>query len=216
MRYNPPPNWPPAPEGWQPPAGWQPDPSWGPAPAGWSIWLNDDGTPSGPVYGTASAPYGVPPVAKKKGHAVRNVFLVIVLIIIGGSIAAGVSSNGTTDTPVVTSDDSSPSKAPAKTGTLTNNDKAAKDVAITACTADDLGYMDAKVTITNNSSKTSNYIVTIAFDSPDGKTQLATGTAIVNDLQSGQKSPQDANGLQDANGATFTCRISDVSRYAAG
>ena len=40
-RFNPPPNWPPAPDGWTPPAGWRPDPAWGPAPAGWNFWVED-------------------------------------------------------------------------------------------------------------------------------------------------------------------------------
>jgi hypothetical protein len=39
MRYNPPPNWPAPPPGWQPPPGWEPDPAWGPAPQGWPVWL---------------------------------------------------------------------------------------------------------------------------------------------------------------------------------
>jgi hypothetical protein len=41
LRYNPPPGWPPAPEGFSPPPGWQPDPSW-PPPPGWQLWVNDD------------------------------------------------------------------------------------------------------------------------------------------------------------------------------
>lgn len=40
-RFNPPPNWPPAPAGWQPQPGWQPDPSWPPAPPGWQLWVDD-------------------------------------------------------------------------------------------------------------------------------------------------------------------------------
>lgn len=42
MRFNPPPNWPSAPQGWQPPPGWAPDPSWPPAPEGWQLWVDDD------------------------------------------------------------------------------------------------------------------------------------------------------------------------------
>ena len=41
MRFNPPPNWPPAPPGWTPPPGWAPDPSWPPPPPGWSLWVPD-------------------------------------------------------------------------------------------------------------------------------------------------------------------------------
>lgn len=37
--FNPPPNWPTPPEGWEPPPGWQPHPSWGEPPAGWQLWV---------------------------------------------------------------------------------------------------------------------------------------------------------------------------------
>ncbi len=42
MRYNPPPTWPAAPEGWRPPPGWEPDPSWPAAPEGWQLWVEDE------------------------------------------------------------------------------------------------------------------------------------------------------------------------------
>jgi hypothetical protein len=38
VRWVAPPNWPPTPEGFAPPAGWQPDPSWPPPPPGWQFW----------------------------------------------------------------------------------------------------------------------------------------------------------------------------------
>lgn len=38
-RFNPPPNWPAPPEGWQPQPGWTPDPSWPPPPPGWELWV---------------------------------------------------------------------------------------------------------------------------------------------------------------------------------
>jgi len=41
-RLNPPPGWPPAPDGFVPPQGWQPDPAWPPAPPGWQLWVQDD------------------------------------------------------------------------------------------------------------------------------------------------------------------------------
>jgi hypothetical protein len=39
MRFNPPPGWPPPPEGFTPDPGWQPDPSWPAAPPGWRLWV---------------------------------------------------------------------------------------------------------------------------------------------------------------------------------
>ncbi len=46
LRYNPPPGWPPAPEGFIPPPGWQPDPSWPPAPPGWQLVVDDNQMPT--------------------------------------------------------------------------------------------------------------------------------------------------------------------------
>lgn len=68
MRFNPPPNWPPAPPGWAPDSNWSPDPSWPPPPAGWPLWVDDadgaipqfpPGQPPFPVY-----PGGWPPPAQ--------------------------------------------------------------------------------------------------------------------------------------------------------
>ena len=39
QRFNPPPNWPPPPEGFSPAPDWQPDPSWGPPPPDWPLWV---------------------------------------------------------------------------------------------------------------------------------------------------------------------------------
>lgn len=45
LRFNPPPTWPPVPQGWTPPAGWQPDPAWGPVPDGWQLWVEQNDQP---------------------------------------------------------------------------------------------------------------------------------------------------------------------------
>jgi hypothetical protein len=61
-RLNPPPGWPPVPQGFTPPPGWQPDPSWPPAPPGWQLWVEDSSLgPMRPVvpgvhYATADMP----------------------------------------------------------------------------------------------------------------------------------------------------------------
>ncbi|PWR09919.1 hypothetical protein DKT68_10565 [Micromonospora acroterricola] len=51
MRFNTPPGWPAAPEGWIPPAGWQPDPSWPAPPPGWQLFIDDT-----PQQGPANLP----------------------------------------------------------------------------------------------------------------------------------------------------------------
>ncbi len=217
MRYNPPSNWPQPPAGWTPPPGWQPDPAWGPPPPGWQLWADD--TP--------------------KRHTGRNVLLGVgaVLVLLIG-IGAAVGGNSSPKTPAGASPSTTvgPTSAPAPSTTtavavatttvpptvtkttpavLGANEDAKKDVKITSCAKDaTLGYVSAGVLITNHSSKPSNYLVTVVFESPDGSTQLGTGIAAANDLQPGQKAPETAAGLDQVTGK-FTCRVSAVTRYAS-
>jgi hypothetical protein len=81
LRFNPPPEWPPVPEGFTPQPGWQPDPSWPPSPPGWKLWITEDQPPADPSqaispsqaddpplpassssgqYGSPGTPYGIP------------------------------------------------------------------------------------------------------------------------------------------------------------
>ena len=55
LRFNPPPGWPPAPEGFTPQPGWQPDPSWPTPPAGWQLWVSEDQPPADSSEATNSA-----------------------------------------------------------------------------------------------------------------------------------------------------------------
>lgn len=41
MTFNPPPNWPTPPVGWNPEPGWEPDPSWPKPPDGWRLWVDE-------------------------------------------------------------------------------------------------------------------------------------------------------------------------------
>jgi hypothetical protein len=73
-RFNPPPNWPPAPPGWTPPPGWQPDPAWPAPPQGWPLWVEDT-PPQAPV---TQSPWEQGPVAQGpagQGTAVRRPIL---------------------------------------------------------------------------------------------------------------------------------------------
>jgi hypothetical protein len=60
LRFNPPPGWPPPPEGFVPGPGWQPDPSWPPPPPGWRLWVDDQQIP-GQARVPQQAPPGTPP-----------------------------------------------------------------------------------------------------------------------------------------------------------
>jgi hypothetical protein len=64
LRFNPPPGWPPVPEGFTPQPGWQPDPSWPPPPPGWQLWVSDDPASSDttPIQAIQADQPGVPPL----------------------------------------------------------------------------------------------------------------------------------------------------------
>jgi hypothetical protein len=90
----------------------------------------------------------------------------------------------------------------------------AEDVDLADCVTNEAGFMVAELRVTNRSPERSNYIIEVAFESPDGDTQLATAVAFVNDLAPDQSTDQEANSLTDATG-DFDCRLSLVDRSSA-
>src|SRR6202043_2832862 len=96
-RLNPPPGWPPVPDGFVPPPGWQPHPAWPPAPPGWQLWVQDDTEarstlPAAPPL-TAGVHYHTagPPAAGPHGFAI-SLFLLgllggVLLSVIFGIVA---------------------------------------------------------------------------------------------------------------------------------
>jgi hypothetical protein len=89
----------------------------------------------------------------------------------------------------------------------------AADVELTECSPTGAGQMAATVRITNHSSKRSNYVVDIVFESSDGARQLTTRSVIVNDLEPGQVTQQQASTLAQSPG-DFDCRVSQVLRFS--
>jgi hypothetical protein len=94
------------------------------------------------------------------------------------------------------------------------NIRESRDVDIGTCTTDALGQLSATVIVTNNSSKASNYIIEVTFESGNGSTQLDTSVVLVNELEPGQRTEQEAISFDSAP-SDFTCRVSDVERFAA-
>lgn len=103
--------------------------------------------------------------------------------------------------------------------TFSGNDEnpPADDVTIGECgPAEGTRFMRATVEVRNHSSEASNYLITVAFESEDGGRQLTTSTTGVNGLGPDQTTTSEANSFQEApGGAEFSCRISQVERFAA-
>lgn len=96
-----------------------------------------------------------------------------------------------------------------------------KDVTITSCAVSTNEFIgpEAKLKITNNSSKPSNYLITVAFNSPDGATQYDTGSASVSNLAPGQTAEETASSLKSETRAKakagMTCKVTNVTRFAS-
>lgn len=134
----------------------------------------------------------------------------VVLIIV---IAIATSGGGSKNNPAPVTGDS-PAASPQASSQATGPLSHASDYQIVSCAKDNLGNLDAKVKITNTSTKPSNYTGTIAFDSPDGKTQYDTGPAFAQDVQPGQSTTVDATTLTPAPGP-YICKLVDATRMSA-
>lgn len=87
-------------------------------------------------------------------------------------------------------------------------------MAVTKCANDPtLNIGSVLVTVTNHSNKASNYIATVTISSPDGKTQIDTGTGVVQSLEPGQTT--ETNAVLKPILAGSVCKVSDVTRVAA-
>ncbi len=92
---------------------------------------------------------------------------------------------------------------------------AAKDVTIVSCTTTN-GQPAAKVRIVNHSSKTSNYIVTVAFDSSDGNVHYRSTVSSTSAVGSGETVIRNtAVSKASSNSSTFSCKVDSVERWAS-
>ncbi len=73
-------------------------------------------------------------------------------------------------------------------------------------TSGELGLASVALTVTNRSSQRSNYAITLALVSVNGK-QLATKTAFVNDLGPGQSTTRPVNFLQSYKAVPASTRV---------
>jgi hypothetical protein len=88
------------------------------------------------------------------------------------------------------------------------------DVELVKCSTDEFGqFPQAELKVTNNSSKTSNYVIQVEFLDGSG-TRKAEGTAALNNLASGQVAEEKAVGLSKAPDG-LKCKITKVDRYAS-
>ncbi|WP_420169026.1 FxLYD domain-containing protein [Streptomyces violaceoruber] len=171
---------------------------------------------------------GPPPAPPKKSNAGKIVGfgclgVVGLLLVIGivGVVAVGGDDGGEASSrPSVTV--SKPAAAPEKGAEEEPKEEApAKepsgpdgDAKITGCEVNGTtGWPKADVLITNRSSKTSNYIVSVEFVDASGK-RLGEAFAASNNVAARQEVEADAQSLDKVDGKV-SCKVTKVTRYAS-
>ncbi|MFB9367428.1 FxLYD domain-containing protein [Kitasatospora albolonga] len=125
------------------------------------------------------------------------------------------ASNTAAPVPAVTDGQQPASSAPAAPAAPAGGSDKLKDAEITGCKVDGvLGWPSADVKVTNHSSKTSNYIVSIEFVDESG-TRVGEGIAATNNLAPNQAAALKAQGTSDSKGKKLSCKVTNVTRYAS-
>ncbi|MFB6805437.1 FxLYD domain-containing protein [Streptomyces sp. NPDC056387] len=167
--------------------------------------------PDQPQAGWGTPPQGPPPkkagAGKIVGLSCLGVVGLVIVIGIAGAVVGGTPKKETTP-PAAASSQPGAAVKPA------DSDGANGDAQIKSCEVDsDMGWAKAELTITNRSSKTSNYMIQVEFVDETG-TRLGEAIAATNNLAPGQAAQQTAQGLDQIKGK-ITCKVTKVTRYAS-
>ncbi len=80
---------------------------------------------------------------------------------------------------------------------------------------DAIGVRAVTLTVTNNSSERSNYLIDLSIESPDGLTQYDTSLASVNNLEPGQTTTVEALPITKEVRVDAVVKIKTISRLAS-
>jgi hypothetical protein len=168
--------------------------------------------PPPPGHETPQQPYAPPPgyQLKRKKRFYQRFWLfwvpIIILIVIIASVsAAGGSDSSTaaddhTGLSSTTGNTAAPKTSAPKPGVskgIASKD-ASNDVKVGKLKVEGggLGFGSVEVTITNHSSKRSDYAITVALESADGKQQFDTADVFVQNLEPGQSKKAEGEFLE--------------------
>lgn len=144
----------------------------------------------------------------------KALIISVALIACVATVASGSESDGGTGDKKDSGSSSSSSASDEKTAAGDADE--VDDVKVNSCGKDaTLGFASANITVTNDSSDPSDYLIEITFTSKDGTTQIGTGNAIISNLTNGQTKTEDVSSLEDAGDAEIVCTVSKVDRFAS-
>jgi hypothetical protein len=134
----------------------------------------------------------------------RFIFALLIVVVIGIVIAASAGSK-----------DSSGTSSGGVTKGIGSADASADVSGATLGQPDAVGFRAVTLTVTNHSSKRSNYLIQMSIESVDGKTQYDTSMAVVNNLEAGQTTTPSAFPITKTVPAGAVVKIQSVQRLAS-
>lgn len=137
----------------------------------------------------------------------------ILVLAIGGAAAGG----GGEDDAGSGSEDSASSSGNNNSGpdsdfTTNEDNPPADDIDGVQCSAE-FGIITGVVTVTNNSSETSDYLITIGVE--QGGAQVGDGFGSLENVDPGQSGRVEIVATGDTQGQPFSCTIEEVERFAS-
>lgn len=137
-------------------------------------------------------------------------FLIPLGVLVIG-VAASAAGGGDDDKEPVSSNDGE-TETP---NTATETDSEADDVTIVSCEDSGFGTVEVALTVLNNSSKASDYIIDIGITDASGA-KVGEGYASTDNLAPGQTANIDGYGTSsDGAVAPLSCSVDDVERFAS-
>ncbi len=175
-----------------------------PAPAGMNAKDAKANAKAAAAYAKAQRPFW-----KKKRFILSGAHLAIIII----AVASG---GGSSDKDKSPADKSPTDKTGVQSISGNKSNPPEADVVIDSCDYEDvIGTVTAKLTITNNSSKRSNYLITINIEDGSG-IKIGEALASSNNVEGGQVAKEDALGtISGEKPADMKCIIKEVNRFAS-
>ncbi|WP_331747544.1 FxLYD domain-containing protein (plasmid) [Streptomyces sp. NBC_00853] len=188
----------------------------------WGFLMSQQFPPPGqqapPGYGYPPPQPKKTPVGKVLGFGCLGIVGLVLIIGIAGSLGRGNDDTAEKASgPPQTTASSKAAEAPtvkAPAWQPASPAGAEADVKITGCEVNSATkWAKAHLTITNGSSKRSNYMISVEFVNKAG-TRMGDAIAASNNLAPGQAAEETAQGLDQITGEIM-CKVTKVTRYAS-
>lgn len=150
-----------------------------------------------------------------KGKSIAGLVLGIASIVVFMAVSA--ATVAAVDSAVKDFDKEMKARTDTSASTDVSDTKELKDAKLAKPVEDPILGVSVKVTLTNNSSETSDYMGSVVFESPNGKTQYGTGPLFAENLNPGQSTTTEVMMLDELpkSADKVVARLTDFDRMAS-